>query len=111
MERVLENGVRQEWLDRVESRERDELLRRVDAYPGAKLELRGKTVLLVDDGLATGATMRAAVEAVRAAGASRVVAAAPVGSIEAENPVAGLRRPVPPPAGKVPGSGKFLPAF
>lgn len=84
VERVLENGVRQEWLDRVESRERDELLRRVDAYPGAKLELRGKTVLLVDDGLATGATMRAAVEAVRAAGASRVVAAAPVGSIEAE---------------------------
>jgi predicted phosphoribosyltransferase len=84
VERVLENGVRQEWLDRVESRERDELMRRADAYPAAKLELRGKTVLLIDDGLATGATMRAAVEAVRAAGASRVVAAAPVGSIEAE---------------------------
>jgi predicted phosphoribosyltransferase len=80
----MANGARQEWLDQVERRERGELLRRVEAYPGAGLELRGKTALLVDDGLATGATMRAAVEAVRAAGASRVVAAAPVGSIEAE---------------------------
>ena len=84
VERLMANGARQEWLDQVERRERGELLRRVEAYPGAGLELRGKTALLVDDGLATGATMRAAVEAVRAAGALRVVAAAPVGSIEAE---------------------------
>ena len=84
VERLMANGARQEWLDQVERRERGELMRRVEAYPGAGLELRGKTALLVDDGLATGATMRAAVEAVRAAGASRVVAAAPVGSIEAE---------------------------
>ncbi len=84
VERLLANGARQEWLDQVERRERGELLRRVEAYPGESLELRGKTALLVDDGLATGATMRAAVEAVRSAGASRVVAAAPVGSIEAE---------------------------
>lgn len=84
VERLLVNGARQEWLDQVERRERGELLRRVEAYPGVSLDLRGKTVLLVDDGLATGATMRAAVEAVRAAGASWVVAAAPVGSIEAE---------------------------
>ncbi|KRE50469.1 phosphoribosyl transferase [Arthrobacter sp. Soil736] len=82
--RVLENGVRQAWLDEVESRERDELLRRADKYPGINHEVRGKTALLVDDGLATGATMRAAVEAVRSAGAASVVAAAPVGSIEAE---------------------------
>ena len=84
VERLLANGARQEWLDQVERRERGELLRRVEAYPGASLQLGGKTALLVDDGLATGATMRAAVEAVRSAGASRVVAAAPVGSIEAE---------------------------
>lgn len=84
VERLLVNGARQEWLDQVERRERGELLRRVEAYPGASLDLRGRTALLVDDGLATGATMRAAVEAVRSAGASQVVAAAPVGSIEAE---------------------------
>lgn len=82
--RILENGVRQAWLDDVESREREELLRRVEKYPGINHEVRGKTALLVDDGLATGATMRAAVEAVRSSGAASVVAAAPVGSIEAE---------------------------
>ncbi|WP_104042229.1 phosphoribosyltransferase [Arthrobacter sp. ZGTC412] len=84
MDRVLEHGVRQELLDEVEHRERAELLRRVHVYPGIDHDLAGKTVLLVDDGLATGATMRAAVEAVREGGAKIVVAAAPVGSIEAE---------------------------
>jgi predicted phosphoribosyltransferase len=84
MDRVLEHGVRQELLDEVEHRERAELLRRVNLYPGIDHDLSGKTVLLVDDGLATGATMRAAVEAVREGGATTIVAAAPVGSIEAE---------------------------
>jgi predicted phosphoribosyltransferase len=85
--RVLDHGVRQEWLDEVEQRERAELLRRAETYPGIRHDLSGKTVLLLDDGLATGATMRAAVEAVRAAGAAKVVAAAPVGSVEAEEAV------------------------
>ncbi len=84
VDRMLEHGVRREWLDEVEERERAELQRRVDLYPGTSIDLAGKTVLLVDDGLATGATMRAAVEAVRESGAAVVVAAAPVGSIEAE---------------------------
>lgn len=84
MSRVLEHGVRPEWLAEVEQRERAELLRRVERYPDISHELKGKTVLLLDDGLATGATMRAAVEAVRGGGAARVVAAAPVGSVEAE---------------------------
>jgi predicted phosphoribosyltransferase len=84
LDRVLEHGVRQELLDDVEHRERAELARRVHLYPGIDHDLSGKTVLLVDDGLATGATMRAAVEAVREGGAKTVVAAAPVGSIEAE---------------------------
>ncbi|MGN7148127.1 phosphoribosyltransferase [Arthrobacter sp. SAFR-179] len=84
LERVLEHGVQQEWLDGVERRERGELLRRVELYPGSNTDVAGRTVLLVDDGLATGATMRAAVEAVREGGAAAVVAAAPVGSIDAE---------------------------
>ncbi|MDR7157875.1 phosphoribosyltransferase family protein [Arthrobacter sp. BE255] len=90
MSRVLEHGVRQEWLDEVEHRERAELLRRVETYPAIRHDLTGKTVLLVDDGLATGATMRAAVEAARSGGAARVVAAAPVGSVEAEAAVAAV---------------------
>lgn len=81
--RILDHGVRQEWLDEVEERERAELLRRAGTYPGISTPLTGKTVLLIDDGLATGATMRAAVEAARSGGAARVVAAAPVGSVEA----------------------------
>lgn len=90
MVRVLEHGVRPEWLEEVEQRERAELLRRVKTYPGINNDLEGRTVLLIDDGLATGATMRAAAEAVRAAGASQVVAAAPVGSVEAEAAVAAV---------------------
>ncbi|MFD5278811.1 phosphoribosyltransferase [Pseudarthrobacter sp. NPDC058362] len=81
--RILEEGARQELLDAVEERERAELLRRVDLYPGTEHAVAGKTVLLVDDGLATGATMRAALEAVRGGGAAAVVAAAPVASVEA----------------------------
>jgi putative phosphoribosyl transferase len=81
--RILDHGVRQEWLDEVEKREKAELLRRAGTYPGISNRLTGKTVLLLDDGLATGATMRAAVEAARSGGAARIVAAAPVGSVEA----------------------------
>ncbi|WP_285243930.1 phosphoribosyltransferase family protein [Pseudarthrobacter sp. fls2-241-R2A-127] len=84
LERVLQHGVSPERLDEVENRERTEILRRAGLYPGTLMGVDGKTVLLVDDGLATGATMRAAVEAVRAGGAATVVAAAPVGSVDAE---------------------------
>ncbi|MCP9001458.1 phosphoribosyl transferase [Pseudarthrobacter sp. RMG13] len=81
--RILDHGVRQEWLDEVEKRERAELLRRAATYPGISNDITGQTVLLLDDGLATGATMLAAAEAARSGGAARVVAAAPVGSMEA----------------------------
>jgi predicted phosphoribosyltransferase len=63
-------------------REREELGRRERSYRGGRSapDLLGRTVLLVDDGLATGATMRAAVAAVRKLGPRAVVAAAPVAS-------------------------------
>ncbi len=54
------------------------------------LALAGTTAVLVDDGLATGATMRVAAVAARAAGAVRVVVAAPVGSPEAVRSLNGL---------------------
>jgi predicted phosphoribosyltransferase len=64
----------------VVDREREELERRERLYRAGKppLDVAGMTVVLVDDGLATGATMLAAVEAVRKLGPRRVVAAVPV---------------------------------
>jgi putative phosphoribosyl transferase len=69
-----------EQLQEVINRETDELKRRETAYRGGRppLELAGKTVLLVDDGIATGASMTAAVKAVRAADPAQVVVAVPV---------------------------------
>jgi len=65
--------------------ERRELERREIEYRGRRPApvLRGKTVMVVDDGLATGASMRAAVLALRQAKAARVIVAAPVGSTSA----------------------------
>jgi predicted phosphoribosyltransferase len=62
-----------------------ELARRERAYRSGRppLDLKGRTVVLVDDGLATGLTMVAAVRSAFQAGAVRVVAAAPVASTEA----------------------------
>jgi predicted phosphoribosyltransferase len=51
-------------------------------------DVAGKTVVLVDDGLATGATMRAAIEAVRAGGPAAVITAVPVASLEAQASIA-----------------------
>ncbi|WP_318241216.1 phosphoribosyltransferase [Cellulomonas avistercoris] len=69
-------------LDRARRRELVELHRREAAYRGGRPapRLAGRVVLLVDDGLATGATMRAAVAAVRGLAPARVVVAVPVGS-------------------------------
>jgi len=71
-------------IERVEAEERRELERREREYRGGRppLDVRGKTVMLVDDGLATGSTMRAAVAAVRKLGPAKVVVAVPVGSTE-----------------------------
>lgn len=67
-------------LAEVTARESRELERREARYRAGRppLEVSGAPVLLVDDGVATGATMKAAVEALRAAGAARVVVAVPV---------------------------------
>jgi putative phosphoribosyl transferase len=82
-ERFLD-GVDDETLDAVREREVRELRRRERAYRGdrAPVEVRDRTVVLVDDGLATGSTMRAAVEAVRRQHPARVVVAVPVGSLD-----------------------------
>jgi putative phosphoribosyl transferase len=80
--RLLE--VTPEEIEHVARRETRELERRERAYRGDRppFDAGGRVVLLVDDGLATGTTMRAAVSAIRKLGARRVVVAVPVGAAQ-----------------------------
>ena len=77
--RALPNA--DEIIESVTAKETAELQRREQSYRDGRPapELGGKTVILVDDGLATGATMRAAVKALRQRGAAKIVVAVPVG--------------------------------
>lgn len=78
-------GLESSQLDTIIEVEKKELNRRETRYRGDRppLELEGRTIILVDDGLATGATMSAAIKALRQKNPARIVAAIPVGSIDA----------------------------
>ena len=86
--RVLNNeiveglGIPASMIDAVAARERQELARRERLYRDGRPQpdVRGRTVILVDDGLATGATMHAAIEALRQQGPERIVVAVPTAS-------------------------------
>src|SRR5262249_31276008 len=73
-----------EVIERVTAVERDELERRERVYRQGRPshDVRGRTVILIDDGLATGSTMRAAVRALRQRAPARVVVAVPVSAPE-----------------------------
>jgi putative phosphoribosyl transferase len=79
-------------LEQVRRREQMELERRESQYRGARspLQMAGRTGILVDDGLATGATMEVAVRALRGLGAMRIVVAIPVASREALKRIAAV---------------------
>jgi putative phosphoribosyl transferase len=78
-------GIRDEQVQAAIERETEELRRREQAYRAGRppLDLAGKIAVLVDDGIATGASMLAAVRAVRSAEPAQVVVAVPVGPASA----------------------------
>jgi predicted phosphoribosyltransferase len=81
---VVVNGLRVSWdeIEATAAREADELARREAAYREGRPppDVAGKAVILVDDGLATGSSMRVAVAAVARQSPARVVVAVPVGA-------------------------------
>jgi len=83
-------GFAPQQIDELASREEAELEREEHNLRGDRPwpDVAGKTVILVDDGLATGASMRAAVAAIRAASPFQVVVATPVGAAETCDAVA-----------------------
>lgn len=78
-------GVTHEYIERQARKEAEEINRRIEKFRDKKrvMELGGKDVVVVDDGLATGTTMVAALKSVRKKSPKRLIAAAPVASREA----------------------------
>jgi putative phosphoribosyl transferase len=89
--RVLDSEVMRECgldprqVEKVAAHEQKEIVRRSSLFRGAQppAEVRGREVIVVDDGLATGSTMLAAVRALRTHAPRRIVVAVPVGSVQA----------------------------
>jgi putative phosphoribosyl transferase len=76
---IRRHAISDDAIERVSAREQIELRRRELAYRrnASPPEIRGKTIILVDDGIATGSTMCAAIAALRKYGPARIVVAAP----------------------------------
>ncbi len=85
-------GIRQEEIETVARAEIEEIARRERAYRRGRppLALGGATVILVDDGLATGATMKAAIASLRRQSPARIVAAVPVAARSTAREIAAL---------------------
>jgi len=77
-------GITRQQIDRVIARERENLRHAARTFIGdrAPIPVKDRVVILIDDGLATGATMEAAVAALRTQGPTKIVIAVPVGPVD-----------------------------
>lgn len=77
---IAASGVPKAYIDEQVSTQKKEIARRVELYRGGKgiAPLEGRTIILVDDGIATGATLKAAIATLRKAKIERLVVAVPV---------------------------------
>jgi predicted phosphoribosyltransferase len=85
-DRMIEQlGISDEDVEEIVTLEQAEMIRREDLYRGSQsaLDLHGQSAVLIDDGLATGNTMLAAVRHVRSLKAAKIIVGVPVGSREA----------------------------
>lgn len=82
-------GIPEDYIKSEISRQREEIARRITLYRGGKgiPPLEGKIVILVDDGVATGTTMKAAISTLKKEEIARLVAALPVASKDAESEI------------------------
>jgi putative phosphoribosyl transferase len=92
-EEIISMGqVSKDYIDRESEEKKKEIERRKELYRGGAdiPDMKGKTVIVVDDGVATGATMKSAISAVKAEGPGRTVVALPVASVEARESIGAM---------------------
>lgn len=82
-------GISEQYIKKESSRQKEEIARRISLYRGGKgiTSVGGKVIILVDDGVATGATIKAAIETLKREKISRLVAALPVSSVSAQSDI------------------------
>jgi putative phosphoribosyl transferase len=94
LNKLIVSGYRisKEFLEKEISRQKDEISRRVELYRKGNsiIDPDGKIVILIDDGVATGATMKAAIETLRAAKTKKIVVALPVAPPDTADELKGM---------------------
>ena len=79
-ESISTYNISKEYIDTITKKEKDEAIRRLNLYRKNRpyLDLKNKTVIITDDGIATGATIKSAIKSAKSKGAKKIVVAVPI---------------------------------